>query len=186
MEQLKQILQLSKDGVAIREIVRRTGISRNIIRKYLARIKVPATDIDPATLSNKQLANTAYDNEALQLSSSRLQALMIHFSYAEKELLKTGVTRQLLWLEYKEQHADGYNYSQYCYHFNIYLKHKDVVMHLQYEAGDMIMIDFAGKKLSYLVKHTRELIECHVFISILPYSGLIFCKAVHSQKPMTL
>jgi len=182
MEQLKQILQLSKDGVAIREIVRRTGISRNIIRKYLARIKVPATDIDPATLSNKQLANTAYDNEALQLSSSRLQALMIHFSYAEKELLKTGVTRQLLWLEYKEQHADGYNYSQYCYHFNIYLKHKDVVMHLQYEAGDMIMIDFAGKKLSYLVKHTRELIECHVFISILPYSGLIFCKAVHSQK----
>ena len=29
MEQLKQVLQLKNDGVAIREIVRRTGISRN-------------------------------------------------------------------------------------------------------------------------------------------------------------
>lgn len=181
MEQLKQILQLSNDGVAIREIVRRTGISRNIIRKYLARINVPAAR-DTGSLSNKELAGTAYNNEALSFSSARLQALMIHFSYAQKELVKTGVTRQLLWLEYKEQHSDGYNYSQYCYHFNIYLKHKDVVMHLEYVAGDMIMIDFAGKKLSYLLDKSGEVTECHVFISILPYSGLIFCKAVHSQK----
>ena len=35
MEQLKQILQLKNDGVAIREIVRRMGISRNSVRKYL-------------------------------------------------------------------------------------------------------------------------------------------------------
>jgi transcriptional regulator len=31
MEQLKQVLQLKKDGIAIREIVRRTGISRNAV-----------------------------------------------------------------------------------------------------------------------------------------------------------
>ena len=36
MEQLKQVLQLKKDGVGIREIVRRTGISRNAVKKYLA------------------------------------------------------------------------------------------------------------------------------------------------------
>lgn len=36
MEQLKQILQLKSDGVAIREMARRIGISRNSVRKYLA------------------------------------------------------------------------------------------------------------------------------------------------------
>ena len=61
MEQLKQILQLSNDGVAIREIVRRTGISRNIIRKYLARIKEAPSE-DPGSLSNKELADTTYNN----------------------------------------------------------------------------------------------------------------------------
>ena len=35
MEQLKQILQLKNDGVAIREIARRTGISRKTVKKYL-------------------------------------------------------------------------------------------------------------------------------------------------------
>jgi response regulator of citrate/malate metabolism len=39
MEQLKQILQLNKDGVGIREISRRVGISRNSVRKYLSRLK---------------------------------------------------------------------------------------------------------------------------------------------------
>ena len=33
MEQLKQILQLKNDGIGIREIVRRHGISSNSVRK---------------------------------------------------------------------------------------------------------------------------------------------------------
>ncbi len=33
---IKQILQLKNEDIGIREIVRRTGISRNSVRKYLA------------------------------------------------------------------------------------------------------------------------------------------------------
>src|SRR2546425_4918070 len=148
MEQLKQILQLKNDGVAIREIARRTGISRNVIKKYLSRLEAPPGE-EQEKFSNKQLADTAYDNEVLSFATGRLEALMKHFLYAEKEIHKTGVTRQLLWLEYKEQLSNGYNYSQYCYHFKIFLKHTDLSMHLEYEVGDMIMMDFAGKKLHY-------------------------------------
>jgi response regulator of citrate/malate metabolism len=36
MEQLKQILQLKKDGISIREMARRVGISRNSVRRYLS------------------------------------------------------------------------------------------------------------------------------------------------------
>ena len=181
MEQLKQILQLKNDGVAVREIVRRTGISRNAIKRYLGRLEAQPGD-PPHQLSNKQLADKAYDNDALLFTTGRQDALMKHFIYAEKELHKTGVNRQLLWLEYKEQHPDGYTYSRYCYHFNIFLKHTDVSMHLEYEAGDMIMIDFAGRKLSYIHPDGGEVINCEVFIAVLPYSGLIFCKAVHTQR----
>jgi hypothetical protein len=55
-------------------------------------------------------------------------------------------------------------------------------MHLEYTAGDVIMIDFAGKKQHYIDTSTGERIDCHVFIAILPFSGLIFCYAVHSQQ----
>ena len=181
MEQLKQVLQLKKDGVAIREIVRRTGISRNAIKRYLHRLE-PAQGDPVVELSNKQLAAKSYDNDALAFATTRQDALMKHFNYAEKELHKTGVTRQILWVEYKEQYPDGYTYSRYCYHFNIFLKHTDVSMHLEYEAGDMIMIDFAGKKLHYIQHDGGEAIAVEVFIAILPYSGLIFCKAVPTQR----
>jgi transposase len=55
-------------------------------------------------------------------------------------------------------------------------------MHLEYEVGDMIMIDFAGKKQHYTDLTTGERIECQVFVAILPFSGLIFCLAVASQR----
>ena len=181
MEQLKQVLQLKKDGVAIREIVRRTGISRNAIKRYLSRLAQSA-DQPEAALSNKQLADKAYNNDTLSFTTARQDALMKHFDYAEKELHKTGVNRQMLWVEYKEQHPDGYTYSRYCYHFNIFLKHADVSMHLEYQPGDVIMIDFAGKKLSYIHPDTGEVIQCETFIAILPYSGLIFCQPVHTQR----
>src|SRR5688500_16678810 len=55
-------------------------------------------------------------------------------------------------------------------------------MHLQYQPSDMIMIDLACKKRDYVDISTGECIECEVFVAILPFSGLIFCKAVHPQQ----
>lgn len=177
MEQLKQILQLKSDGIAIREMARRIGISRNSVRKYLALLT--GANENP---TNKELADTAYNNDQLEHNTQRLQQLTHHLSGTGSELSKTGVTRHLLWQEYLKQHPDGYGYSQYCYHLNQYLKQSDVSMHLDYQPGDMIMVDFAGKKQHYVDVQTGERIECQVFVAILPYSGLIFCKAVHSQQ----
>lgn len=176
MEQLKQVLQLHSDGISIREIVRRVGISRNSVRKYLSRLH----EGDPACETD--LADKAYNSDQLELDAERLRQVTTHFSSVGSELAKTGVTRQLLWKEYIALHPDGYSYSRYCHHLGQYLKNRDLSMHLEYEPADMIMIDFAGKKLHYIDLHTGELIYCEVFVAILPYSGLIFCRAVHSQQ----
>jgi len=176
MEQLKQVLQLHKDGISIREIARRVGIDRNTVRKYLSRLKAEES------ISEGGLAEQAYDNDLLELEAERLRQITLHFTGAEKELSKTGVTRQLLWQEYLEQHPDGYSYSRYCYHLQQYLKNRDLSMHLEYEPADTIMIDFAGKKQHYRDPTTGEQIPCEVFVAILPFSGLIFCLAVASQR----
>ena len=63
MEQLKQILQLKSDGTGIREIARRIGISRNSVRKYLAQL-----DTCNENLTNKELADKAYNNDLLELN----------------------------------------------------------------------------------------------------------------------
>lgn len=181
MEQLKQILQLKNDGVPIREMARRTGISRNSVRKYLQRLakESPASSEE---LSNKAIADCAYCTDSLAHDQERLRQLFTHFEYARTELSRTGVTRQILWQEYIEQHPDGYVYSHYCYHLSQYLKNQDLAMHMEYRAADVIMIDFAGKKQQYVDPQTGECIDCEVFVAIMPFSGLIFCHAADSQK----
>lgn len=179
MEYLKQILQLKSDGVAIREIARRIGISRNSVRKYLSLLSTEENN--SVTQDNEEFATAAY-GDTLMHDTNRLQQLTSHFNYAQQELKKTGVTRQMLWQEYILQHPDGYVYSHYCYHLNEFYKNKDLAMHLEYIAGDLTMIDYAGKKLFYIEQTSGEQVFCDVFVSILPFSGLIFCEASRSQK----
>lgn len=85
MDHVKQILQLKRDGVAIKEIVRRTGISRNSVRKYLSRINV-STD----AFSNKELADAAYNNAVLDHNEQRLQSLFQYFKAKAMNSPKQG------------------------------------------------------------------------------------------------
>src|SRR5687767_8772092 len=111
MEQLKQILQLKANGIGIREMARRIGISRNSVRKYLSLL-----DTVDEESSNRELADKAYDNDILQHDADRLKDVTNHLKESGNELSRTGVTRQLLWKEYIERHPDGYSYSRICYH----------------------------------------------------------------------
>jgi transposase len=183
MEDIKAVIRLNRDGFSNYAINEYTGISLPTIRKYLRKLKQANLSPEQAlSLDGKTLFDLCFLQHQQPLPKERIQQLTAHFQYAEQELKKTGVTRQLLWLEYKQLHPDGYNYSQYCYHFTEYLKNKEVVMHLEHKAAETLMIDFAGKKLSYTHTDTGEVIECQVFASVLPHSGLIFCHAVHSQS----
>lgn len=180
MEQLKQILQLHNQGISIREIARRTGVSRNSVKKYIQPFDERNLCITSDTIT---LAEIAYpNNEELIHQKLRLEQLQDYIKINLSELNKTGVTRGVLWKEYLQLYPDGYGYSQFCYHLASSLKQKDVAMHLEYEPGDLMMIDFAGKKLHYTDMETGEVIPCEVFVAILPFSGLIFCLAVASQK----
>lgn len=176
MELIQQIQQLHKQGIAIKEIVRRTNVSRNSVKKYLRCLAKEDT-----TVSATNIPNVVYETDGHR-SQQRIDTLIAFIKEHHHELKRTGVRRGILWNEYLALHPDGYSYSQFCYHLSVWLKQKDISMHLEYTPGDMMMIDFAGKKLFYTDMESGEMIPCEVFIGILPYSGLIFCLAVASQK----
>src|SRR5438067_12596434 len=133
MNQIKQVIQLRQDGVAIKEIARRTGISRKTVKKYLR--KMDPTDTgqdDPCQTSDKELAAVVYNSDYTIIRGKRFEALLAHFEQAKKELHKTGVTKQLLWMEYSQYHENHYKYTQYCVLFRKYLKDSDPAFHWEY------------------------------------------------------
>lgn len=179
MEQLKQILRLHQQGYAIKRIARDTGISKTTIKKYLRNETMDAEYNIDGTL--KKVNKEVLRSDTMGYLGIRYGRLIDYFKQLEKDPKNAGITRQQLWLEYKESNPDGYNYSQYCYHYGEYIRHKEVVMHIDHEPGAEAMIDFAGKKLSYVDRTSGEIVPCQVFIGVLPFSGLMYCKAVHKQ-----
>jgi len=107
-----------------------------------------------------------------------LESKFLHF---EKELKRVGVTRQLLWHEYKLEYPGGYGYSQFCHHFSRWQKTSNASMHMEHEPGDKTFIDFAGKKLSYVDRETGEVIPVEVLITCLGYSQMIYAEGCRDQ-----
>lgn len=51
-------------------------------------------------------------------------------------------------------------------------------MHFQHKPAEVMMVDFAGYSLSYVVKESWEVISCPVLVCVLPYSGYSYVSAL--------
>lgn len=187
MRLIKQVQQLWTDGVPIKETARRTGLSKNTVKKYihiLESYSATASAQQGVEIGDKELAEIVYNNDTAPVVDKRTEELWKHFDdiVENKELAQTGVTRQQLWTEYITQHPDGYQYSQYCNLFRKYCKDAHVAFHWVHKAGEFIQADFAGDTLSFVKKKTHEKVTCQIFVAVLPFSGLIFCYAVLTQR----
>lgn len=182
MSQIKQLLRLHQEGKFKKEIARALGISKNTVKTYLEKLHSSGWQIndllqkeDPELESLFHSGNPAYSQERFDLIKNNLD------HYVE-ELKQLGVTKKLLWEEYKQANPDGYGYSQFCFHLSQHLLAKNPTMVLEHKPGEKLFIDFAGKTISYINADTGEGINCQVFVATLPYSGHSFIMAVHSQK----
>ena len=182
MSQIKQLLQLHEQGKGIKNIARSLGISKNTVKTYLAKVTLSPLDVqallgmdDPVADAMFHTGNPAYKDERYEHFKSRLD-------YFFKELGRVGVTKRLLWEEYRLDYPGGYGHSQFCYHLSQQVIARRPSMVLQHRAGEKLFIDFAGKRLSYINTETGEVVHCQVFVACLPYSDYSFAMAVRSQN----
>ncbi len=94
------------------------------------------------------------------------------------ELKRRGVTRQLLWEEYRSHHPGGYGYSQFCHYFTERLAQGKVTAVFEHRPGEQMMIDLAGKPLYYVDDESGTQISCPVFVAVLPFSNMTYCLAL--------
>lgn len=169
-----------ESGVPKKEIARRLGISKNTVKDYIR--KAEERDLSPPALLEKETPELeGLFSQNVYASEKYLQLEGLFPDY-EKELRRIGVTRQLLWHEYKQKYPDGYGYSQFCHYFARWLKTSNASMHMEHEPGDKLYVDFAGKKLSYIDRMTGEVVPVEVLITSLGYSQLIYVEGHLNQK----
>lgn len=170
------------EGKGIKHIARTLSISKNTVKGYLLKVSQNPVDIQALLkLEDTELEAKLFPGNPAY-KDLRYETLKHKLEYYAKELKRVGVTRMVLWEEYIQSYPNGYGYSQFCYHLHQYLNNQKPSMVLSHNPGEKLYIDYAGKKLSYVDRHTGEIISVQVFVACLPYSDYCFALAVKSQS----
>ena len=183
MLQVRRILQLLSDGHSKREVSRQTCVSRNTIDSYEERFFQSGKSYNELLqLTDTELASLVYPSRTIKESDPRRQHLNEHLDYFLKELGRTGVTRELLWDEYRQTVSESYSYSRFCDILSRHSNKKSPVYHNTYAPGELTEFDFAGKKMSYVDRSTGEIVECPVLVFTLPYSSFSYIEPLASSR----
>lgn len=182
MNKVREIIRLYEQcNLSQRSIARALSISRPVVSEYLSKIQSAGlTYASVENLDDDTLLKIIEGNR--NANSDRYRILRVKFKYFVKELKRTGVTLERLWREYRQEHPDGYGYSQFCYHFQVWRDASELTMHMTHKAGDKMFVDFAGKHLEIVDRLTGEIIKVEVFVAILGASQKTYVEAVRTQQ----
>lgn len=181
---IKDIIRLKNQKMSNVRIAHVIGTSRTTVIKYLKLIEASEIDLKELMELDDQELHDLFECNYLADADSRerYSVLLNRFPGYEKELKRPGVSRWLLWAEYKNEHPDGYSYSQFCYYYQVWKQQQSTWMHQEHKAGDKMFVDFAGKKLSIVDKQTGEIQDVEVLVAILGASQMTYVQAVFTQN----
>ncbi len=178
---LKQIISLHLDGYSNRDIGKTLGVSRNTVNEYMQLFV--ACDIameELLTLDEGSL--TELFPVKTTINNHRYNQLMKYFEKVNLARNYAGFTFLYHYREYESSVDEAYSYTQFMEHYNRKYRKVKGSMKLEHKAGNELMIDYTGKRLSVTDKETGELKSVEVFVSILPCSQYTYVEACWSQK----
>lgn len=180
---LRQILMRLEAGISDRKIasdlkvVDRKTVGR--YRKRLADRKVNNVSLltEKALYElfcRKQKAEPIRPNPCRQL-------IVEHLDYYISELKRTGVTLQLLWSEFiaGQPRELQCSYPTFCRTLKPHLRKSSLsYRNAPIAPAEVMMIDFAGKKLSYTDRLSGKQVPCVLFVAVLGNSKYSFAEVL--------
>ncbi|WP_045449946.1 transposase [Citrobacter sp. S-77] len=106
--------------------------------------------------------------------------------YIDVEIGRPGVTRQLLWLEYKTlfgNHALGY--SKFCRCYRAWKATQRLSMRQEHRAGEKLFIDFCGPTVSIISPETGKIRRVAIFVAVMRASNYTYAEACEGQDMMS-
>lgn len=180
MRKIREILRLViGEGHSVRQTAAATRVPASTVADQLARARraglgwpLPA-DLDDARLEARLFGPVAPPRDP---GRPRPDWPTVH-----RELRRKGVSLQLLWLEYRERHRDGFGYSWFCHAYRGRRGRLDLVMRQEHRAGDTTFVDWAGQTVPIVDPDTGEVWQAQLFVAVLGASSHAYAESFASQ-----
>ena len=180
MRKIRELLRLKYElGRSHREIAGSLGIANSTVSDYVRRASAAGISWPlPEGVDDAALEAALYPAPP----PSRVARPEPEWPDVHRELQRhKGVTLQLLWLEYRAVHPNGYGYSWFCEHYRAWRGHIDVALRQVYRAGEKAFVDYAGPKFPVVDRGTGEEWDAMVFVGVLGASNHTFVDVTRSR-----
>ena len=179
MRKVRELLRLKFDlGLSDRKIATSLGVARSTVSEGLKRAAAAGIAWPlPAEFDDAALEARLYPPKAV-VSELPLP----DFAEVERELARPGVTRKLLWQEYKAEQPEGLQYSAFCDHLRAFRSQASPVMRFEHCAGEKCFVDYAGQTVGIVDRQTGEIKEAQIFVAVLGCSNYTFAEASLTQS----
>jgi len=181
MRKIREVLRLKwEKQISHRDIAHSCCIARSTVADYLRRaVEAGLSWPLPDDLDDGILEKRLFPPLPSIPSGERVEP---DWKEVHSELRQKGVTRFLLWQEYKADHPTGYQYSQFCERYSQWRERQDPVMRQTHKAGEKLFIDYAGQTIEIVDRHTGEIREAQLFVAVLGASNYTYCEATWTQS----
>lgn len=181
MTNYREILRQYSLGLNKSQIAAACGYSRNTVAQAISLAEENGLSYPlPEGMSDNQLAEILYP-----ASAAKPEYKMPNYEYVAREMQKSGVTLNLLWLEYCEQCSNNgetpYQLTQFKKYYRDYMLKNSATMHLNHKPGEIMQVDWAGDTASVIDTDTGEIIPVYVFVATFPYSGYSYVEGFFSM-----
>jgi transposase len=187
MQKIKDILRLHLAGGvrSRRQLARMVGCGKTAAAECLRRAAIAGLSHWAAVeeLSEEELEGKLYPKVSAATAPRRATRALPDWVQIRTELARRDhhVTLALLWQEYKAEHPDGYQYSQFAELYRRFEKKLSVVPRQTHHGGEKIFVDFCdGIKL--IDVDSGELVKTQLFVGALGASSYTFATATLSQE----
>lgn len=178
MRRVKEVLRLAHElGYSNRQIQLSVRMGRTSVGAYLARaLKAGVRYADVSLMGEAEV-------EALLFKCPAPAILrpMPDWTEVAVAMTRRGVTLLLVWQEYRDQHADGYSYSQFRRHYRTHQKlAPEPRMRRTLLPAQMCEVDYAGMTMTVITASGDR--QVNIFVGTLPFSTYIYAEATWTQS----
>jgi transposase len=179
MRKAREILRLRQQGLSYRAIAASCGLGSGTVCEYIGAARAAGLSWPlPEDLEDDELERRLFPPPP-PAPDCRPEP---DWAYVASELRRKGVTRLLLWEEYRRQHPDGYGYSRFCDLYERFAGSAEPRMHQVHKAGEKLFVDYAGQTVRVVDRQTGEVLEAQIFVATLGASDYTFAEAAWTQS----
>ncbi|MFC3606075.1 IS21 family transposase [Deinococcus soli (ex Cha et al. 2016)] len=181
MRKIREVLRLKLDlKLSDHQVGQSVGLARSTVQDYVIRAKQAGLTWPlPPDLDDHQLEQQLFK----QQDQAAQRAVHIpDWAALDRELRRKGVTRQLLWEEYRRQHPDGWQYATFNEHYRHWKAASGLTMRQTHRAGEKLFVDYAGLTVPITDPKTGKVSAGQVFVATLGASDYTYAEVTRTQS----